>query len=181
MAALPTSDSDIDLGLLPLILKAIRRRREMGVADVAKAMGMATRTYADFEAGRTQLNVARIHQFAKVVGADPYAILVALEIRSPAFALRCMDQQLMSFLMSAIQDFDARAPDSIARLDPRKLIAVFREMFDGLIEESRELDSQLEKWMLDRSLHETPRPDEPDHGEEHDPGDPTGGGEEPEP
>jgi hypothetical protein len=44
MAARPTVDPEADQSLLPQILKTIRQRRGMGVAEVAKAMGIATRT-----------------------------------------------------------------------------------------------------------------------------------------
>ena len=162
MAARPTVDSDAEPTLLPQILKAIRRRRDLSVAYVAKAMGMAPRTYSNFEAGRGQLSVAKIHQFAEIVGADPYAILIALDIKSPSFALRCMDHQFMAMLVLQIQDFDARVQDSFTRIDPRILFSLTRQFFDGLVEQSEEVDASLERWMLDRSLHEPPAPEDPD-------------------
>ena len=162
MAARPTVDSDAEPNLLPQILKAIRRRRDLSVASVAKAMGMAPRTYSNFEAGRGQLSVAKIHQFAEIVGADPYAILIALDIKSPSFALRCMDHQFMAMLVLQIQDFDSRVQDSFTRIDPRILFSLTRQFFDGLVEQSEEVDASLERWMLDRSLHETPAPEDPD-------------------
>jgi len=161
-ALLPPPDNDVDT--LPLILKAIRRRRGMGVAEVARAMGIGLRTYADFEAGRSHHNIARIHHFARVVGADPYAILVAIEIKSPTFALRCIDNQLMTIIILAIQEFDGRAKDNVALLDPRTLMAACRKFFEGLIAQSGELDAYLEGWMLDRSLHETPSRESADPG-----------------
>jgi transcriptional regulator with XRE-family HTH domain len=161
MAARPTVEPELDLTLLPQILKAIRRRRDMGVAEVAKAMGIAPRTYSNFEAGRGQLSVPKIHQFAEIVGADPYAILIALDIKSPSFALRCMDHQFMAMLVLQIQDFDSRVQDSFTRIDPRILFALTRQFFDSLVEQSEEVDASLERWMLDRSLHETPAPEDP--------------------
>jgi transcriptional regulator with XRE-family HTH domain len=161
MAARPTIDAEADLTLLPQILKAIRKRRGMGVAEVAKAMGIATRTYANFEAGRGQLDVTKIHQFSRIVGADPYAILIALDIKSPSFALRCMDHQFMAMLVVLIQEFDARAQDSFTRIDPRILYALSRQFFDGLLEQSQEIDASLERWMLDPSLHAPPGPEDP--------------------
>ena len=161
MAARPTN-LDPDAALLSQILKAIRRRRGFKVAQVAQAMGIATRTYANFEAGRQRIDVAKIHQFAQVVGADPYAILVAVDIKSPSFALRCMEHQFMAMLMVLIQDFDARAEDSFARIDPRILYAAAHQFFDGLLAQSQEIDASLERWMLDRSLHEPPEPEDPD-------------------
>jgi transcriptional regulator with XRE-family HTH domain len=162
MATRPTADPDLDAALLSQILKAIRRRRGLKVAQVAKAMGIATRTYANFEAGRQRISIAKIHRFSQVVGADPYAILVAVDIKSPSFALRCMDHQFMAMLMVLIQDFDARTNDSFARIDPRMLYDAARQFFDGLLAQTQEIDASLERWMLDRSLHEPPEPEDPD-------------------
>jgi transcriptional regulator with XRE-family HTH domain len=162
MPARRTAEPDPDAAILSQILKAIRRRRGFKVAQVAKAMGIATRTYANFEAGRQRISIAKIHQFSQVVGTDPYAILVAVDIKSPSFALRCMEHGFMSMLIVLIQDFDARAQDSFAQIDPRILYAATRQFFDGLIAQTQEIDASLERWMLDRSLHETPEPEEPD-------------------
>ena len=74
--------------LLAQILRAIRRRRGLTASDVALAMNMPRRSYEHFESGVGMLNVARVHQFAKAADADAYAILAALDFRSPAFALR---------------------------------------------------------------------------------------------
>jgi hypothetical protein len=125
-------------------------------------MGIATRTYANFEAGRGRLSVAKIHKFSQIVRADPYAILVALDIKSPSFALRCMDHQFMSMLIVLIQEFDGRARDSFTRIDPRILYAHARQFFDGLIAQSEEIDASLERWMLDPSLHAPPGPEDPE-------------------
>jgi transcriptional regulator with XRE-family HTH domain len=166
MAARPTIEQEPDQSLLPQILKAIRRRRDLSVAEVANAMGIATRTYSNFEAGRGKLSVSKIHQFAEIVGADPYAILIALDIKSPSFALRCMDHQFMAMLVVQIQEFDSRVRDSFTQIDPRILFNLTRQFFDELARQSEEIDASLERWMLDRSLHETPPPeDAADDGE----------------
>jgi transcriptional regulator with XRE-family HTH domain len=169
MAARPTADPDLDATLLSQILKAIRRRRGLKVAQVAKAMGIATRTYANFEAGRQRISISRIHLFAQIVGADPYAILIAVDIKSPSFALRCMEHGFMSMLIVLIQDFDARAQDSFAQIDPRVLYATSRQFFDGLLEQTQEIDASLERWMLDRSLHEPAEPEDPDELDPNEP------------
>ena len=163
MAAQPTADPDADAALLSQILKSIRRRRGLKVAQVAKAMGIATRTYANFEAGRQRLDIAKIHQFSQVVGADPYSILVAVEIKSARFALRCMDHQFMAMLTVLIQDFDARAQDSFLARIPTPVSSTRRRGSISMdCSRSRRIDASLERWMLDRSLHETPEPEDSD-------------------
>ena len=57
------------------------------------------RIRAYFEAGRGKINVDRIHQFARVLDVDPYAILAAVEIRSPGFAVACAEQKLMTLFL----------------------------------------------------------------------------------
>jgi hypothetical protein len=81
---------------------------------------------------------------------------------------RPTDEELMSMLVVLIQDFDARAQDSFARIDPRVLYAATRQFFDGLLAQSQEIDASRERWMLDRSLHETPQDEDPDDVDPHD-------------
>jgi transcriptional regulator with XRE-family HTH domain len=160
MAASPPVDPPTGQAALPQVLKAIRRRRGLRAAEVAQRMAMAPRSYERFESGRSTLNVARIHQFAKAVDADAYAILIALEIGSPAFALRCVDNKAMTIMIIALQEFDALAGDDIARLEPRALIAAFGQLFDGLTAKAREIDAFVEQWMSDKALHAPADPDD---------------------
>lgn len=139
--------------LLPQVLRAIRRRRGLRTATVAQRMGMAIRSYERFESGRGALNVTRVHRFAQATDSDAYAILMALDIRSPAFALRCMDNKAMTLLVMAVQEFDATAEDDVGRLEPRSLIAAYTQLFDGLTAKAREIDAFVEQWMSDKALH----------------------------
>ena len=110
---------------LSALMKMLRRRRGRSVADMALAMDMPRRSYQHFEAGRGRLDISRIHRFAQALEIDFYALLAALEIGSPAFAVRCADNKLMTILMMSLQNFDARAADDIARLDPHTLMTSF--------------------------------------------------------
>lgn len=118
-------------------LKALRRRRGRTVADMARAMGLPRRSYEHFESGRTQLNMARLHQAAAVLDADPYAIRVALEIGSPAFAVRCADNKLVTLVFMALQEFDAEVGDDIALLDPATVMAHLTGLTDALAQIAR--------------------------------------------
>jgi transcriptional regulator with XRE-family HTH domain len=146
MAAPPTEDFPSGRTALPQILKAIRRRRGLRSSDVARDMHMPLRSYEHFESGRAKLNVAKIHEFAEVVDADPFAILTAMEIGSPAFALRCIDNKLMTILTMALQDFDATAGDDIARMDPMRLLTRFNQLFDELTSHARAADDYVARW-----------------------------------
>ena len=104
--------------LAPLTLKALRRLRGARPPQMAADLQMSLRAYEHFENGKGRLNVDRIHAFAGLLNADPFAILAAFEIGSPEFALRCANNKLMMIFMSALQEFDAEARDAIVGLDP---------------------------------------------------------------
>ena len=76
---------------LSTALRLIRTHRRLRAADVAKSMNMALRSYEHFESGGGRINIERVHRFAEVTDSDPHAILAALALGSPAFALRCAD------------------------------------------------------------------------------------------
>ena len=119
--------------LLPATLKALRRLRGVRAADMATGLNMPTRSYEHFESGRGRLNVGRIHQAAGLLDADPFAILAALELGSPAFAVRCADSKLMIILMLLLKDLDARLQDKLLHLDAGTLIEAFTRLFEELV------------------------------------------------
>jgi transcriptional regulator with XRE-family HTH domain len=162
MADTPSDELPPDAPMLSQVLKAIRRRRGLRTIEVAQRMSLPIRSYERFESGRGPLNVARIHQFADATDSDGFAILMALDIRSPAFALRCLENKAMTLMVMAIQEFDGLAKDDIGRLEPRTLIAGYTHMFDELTAKAREIDAFVERWMSDKSLHGSPEPEPSD-------------------
>jgi transcriptional regulator with XRE-family HTH domain len=141
---------------LSRILKALRRLRGLRSIDVANAMGMKPRSYEYFESGKARLNVDRVHQVAKILKADPYSILAAIDIGSPAFALRTVDNWMGSLWLMALLEFDADLQDDIARLPPAELILGFTKMFDELAKLARERDASAEDWMSGKPLQPPP-------------------------
>lgn len=138
---------DLERDTLTTALRAIRQRRGLRARDVAQAMGLAPRTYQHFEAGRSQLNWARIREFAKATDSDAYAILAAVMIGSPDFAVRCMDNKLATVLLVGVRRFDARMGDAIALFEVSRLIAAFRKAFDDLEADLAARDAQSRAWM----------------------------------
>jgi transcriptional regulator with XRE-family HTH domain len=128
-------------------LKSLRRLRGLRPGQMADAMGMPRRSYEYFEAGRGPLNVDRVHRFAQILDVDPFAILAAMEIRSPQFAVRCAEHKLMTVMMVAVQEFDATAGDDIARLNAATIIAGLTRVFDALAKEARDGADFAERWM----------------------------------
>lgn len=157
-------DSDLSRGVrLSQALKAVRRKRGLRTTEVARAMGLPLRSYEHFEAGNGRLNIDRVHQFAQALEVDPYAILAAVDIASPAFAARCADNKLMTIFLMALQEFDAAGQEDLTRIDARSLITGFTRLFDGLIARARDEDAFVEDWMDDKTLFGPGAP--PDEGD----------------
>lgn len=126
---------------LSAALRLIRTHRRMRTVDIAQSMGMALRSYEHFEAGGGRVNLERIHRFAEVTDSDPYAILAALALGSPKFALRTADNKLMTILMVALQEFDEEVGDVLAELDARTIINTFTRPFKDLVPQSVRRDA----------------------------------------
>lgn len=146
--------------LLSTILKTLRRRRGVRAAEVAARMGMPLRTYEHFEAGKGRIDAERIHKFAAVIDVDPYAILLGLEIASPAFAERCADNKAATILLLALQDFDSAIGDELRALDPHTLMTHFTGAFDTLRRQARVRRVEVESWMTDSAITGTPPGDD---------------------
>jgi transcriptional regulator with XRE-family HTH domain len=138
--------------LLAEILKSLRRHRSLSAGEVAAAMGLPLRTYEHFEAGRGRLNPQRVRRFAEVLDVDAFAIFAALDFGSPAFALHCADNKLMTILMKAVSDFDASAQDAIGGLEATSLIAAFTRTFADLKTQALAQHAFVARWMADNPL-----------------------------
>ena len=122
----------------------------MRTTDVAQGMNMALRSYEHFESGAGRINIERIHRFADVTDSDPHAILAALALGSPAFALRCIDNKLATILAVALQEFDEEAGDAIADLDARTIINTFTKTLKELAVQSVRKDAEADAWLATR-------------------------------
>lgn len=123
--------------LLSAALKSVRRRRDRTAQDVAAAMGMPLRSYEHFEAGRGRFDFEKVKRFAEVLEADPFAILIAVQIGSPAFAARCADNKTALALLIRLEEFDREAGDGIADLDAALVFGELGEAFQRLTTEIR--------------------------------------------
>lgn len=131
-------------------LRLIRAHRRLRAAEVAEAMNMAIRSYEHFESGGGKINIERIHRFAEVTNSDPHAILAALALGSPAFALRCADNKLATILTVALQEFDRDAGDAIAELESLTIINAFTKVLKDLAAQSVRRESAADAWIEER-------------------------------
>lgn len=134
---LPTGEDRRQRVLLARTLKAIRRRRGLLVREVAARMEMKPRTYEHFESGAGKLSLARIQRFAEVTDSDPYAILMSIAYGEPAFALRCLDNKMMTGAALSILDMNKEAGDDLARLDARVIFTELDGACERLVAEAR--------------------------------------------
>lgn len=142
----PTTDATIRRTCLSRALKALRRRRGVRVADLAKAVGMPVRSYQHFESGRGRINVDRVHEVARILRADALAIFAAAELGSPEFAVRAADNKLMSIILLTLKDFDRLSGDQMAHLDARTLMSAFDHTFKELAALARDRADAAARW-----------------------------------
>lgn len=136
--------------LLSQSLRLIRTHRRMRAAEVAQGMAMALRSYEHFESGAGRINLERIHRFAEVTDSDPHAILAALALGSPEFALRCVDNKLATILVVVLQEFDEEVGTAIADLDARTIINTFTKALRDLAAQSVSRDAEADAWLAER-------------------------------
>jgi hypothetical protein len=130
-----------DLGyaeLAPLILKPLRKMRDVRPPAMALRMGISTRAYQDFEAGRTGLLVERVRKFAEILKLDHYAILAAFFLGKPQIAHLFAQNKLMLIQASAVDEMDEGALEAIAAVDPLTVLDAHLQFYRQLAEHGRE-------------------------------------------
>jgi transcriptional regulator with XRE-family HTH domain len=147
--------------LLSEAVRLIRRARRLRAREVAQAMGVAQRSYEHFEGGEGRPNLERIEAFAAATDSDPHAILAALMIASPKFALRTADNKLMTAFLIGLREFDEDLGDQIAELETSTIVAAFSQAFATLAADARTRTAWRQAW-LGRMRRDPEAPPEPD-------------------
>ena len=142
-----SGDLPVSRAVLSSSLRLIRSRRRLRTLDVAGRMNMAVRSYEHFEAGAGRINLERIHRFAEVTDSDPHAIIAALALGSPEFAVRCMDNKLATILTIVLQEFDEETGDAIADLDGRTIINAFTRTLRELADQAINREAEAQAWI----------------------------------
>jgi len=113
-------------------LREIRRSRGLSSAELAALMQMDRRNYANFEAGKGRLNVARILKFAEVTDSDPWAILAGALMGAPRLARGAADNKMVTLFVILLAEFEGQFGDAIRTLDTSEAVSAFREAFRAL-------------------------------------------------
>jgi transcriptional regulator with XRE-family HTH domain len=137
---------------LSRILKLLRRRAGLRSREVAKQMGKAPRTYQRWESGFYGLERDEVYRFAEIVQADPWGIILGVEMGSVDYALRTAGNNGASLLIVALRRFDKASGDDIRRLDSRSLSLVYTRGLSLLRQRAEKHAADLEQWMFDESL-----------------------------
>lgn len=145
--------------LLSKTLKMLRGQRRLSARAVADAMGMPLRSYYSFEAGQGPLDIAKIWRFAEATDSDPGGIMDALMFGSPDYALRSMDNKIVSIQMGSFRRFNDRVGDRMTNIGPSILIEAFKRPFDSLEDHLDKRDESTERW-LEENLPKILPPDE---------------------
>lgn len=125
-------DKPTDARLIGQAVRSVRRARNLTAAEAAAAMPLPLRTYEYFEAGAGRANLDHIRRFAAVADADPYALLIGPDLGSTELARRTADSKLLLIFLQALGEFERRAGDRMAALDPREIIRAFTAAFQTL-------------------------------------------------
>jgi len=146
--------------LLSAALREVRKARGMSARQTAAAMHMSVRTYQRFEAGVTRLNLDHVHRFARATSSDPYAIIHAVMIGSPRYALSAADNMLSTILIIGVQKLEQALGERVAELDTRSLVSAVSALFESLRDQVLGEDPQRD-WLgagLDDLAARRPRP-----------------------
>lgn len=108
---------------------------------------MAPRSYEHLEAGTGRITYERIVDFAEATDSDPIAILATHSFGTPAFALRCIDNKLMTIMMIALIEMDADLGDDITYLDAQTLVGGFTRLTRELAQHVRKRETFAEEWL----------------------------------
>ncbi len=128
----------------------------MTVAEVAQLMGVAPRTYQDFEAGKGELDLNKIRLFATAGRNDAVANVLALMFDDPELAVVSMDNKLPSTFWVAFKEFRDRVGARIALVPPALLLSAFRRAFEEIEVYLAKRTESTEEW-LERAIAETYR------------------------
>lgn len=133
--------------LLTAILKSIRLERRMKAAEVAAAMGVALRTYEEFEAGRGRLDLEKVRLFGRATDSDAVAIALALLLGTRETALRAMGNKASTILWIALREFEEEIGDQMAVIPATHFLEAFRQAFDRLRDYLVKRDASTEHWL----------------------------------
>lgn len=123
--------------LSPQILKPLRTMRNVPPPEMARRMGVSTRTYQEFENGAPALFFQRLLQFCEILRVDVQAIVAAFVLRKPNLAHVFAQNKLMLVQASAVDELDEETREAIAAVDPLTVLDAHMQFYHQLAELGR--------------------------------------------
>ncbi|ADG11024.1 XRE family transcriptional regulator [Caulobacter segnis] len=139
--------------LLSRTLRAIKKERRMTSIEVALSMGVALRTYQDFEKGKGDFDLWKIRRFAKATRSDAIGIVLAVMYGNPAIALITMRSKLLMTGWIGFRELWRTLGDRLHLIPAAQILLGLRKMGEHLQEYLDRRAASLDSW-LETSLDE---------------------------
>lgn len=123
----------------------------MSSIEVALKMGVALRTYQDFEKGKGDFDLSKIRRFAKATRSDAIGIVLAVMYGNPRIAIITMRSKLLMTGWLGFLELWRALGDRLHLLPATQILLGLRKMGDHLREFLDRRAGSLEVW-LENSL-----------------------------
>lgn len=137
--------------LLSRTLKLVKKERRMTPDEIAAGMGVAKRTYQDFEAGKGDFDLSKIRRFAKATRADAIGIVLAVMYGDPRIAIVTMRNKLPMTAWVAFREIWRILGDRLHLIPAAQVLLGMRKMGDDLQTYLDRRKDSTEDW-LERTL-----------------------------
>lgn len=162
MLGLPSAPLARQARLLSRTLRAIKKERHMTSIEVALGMGVALRTYQDFEKGKGDFDLWKIRRFAKATRSDAIGIVLAVMYGNPAIALITMRSKLLMTGWIGFRELWRLLGDRMHLIPAAQILLGLRKMGEHLQDYLDRRAASFDSW-LETSLNELyDDPDETD-------------------
>jgi transcriptional regulator with XRE-family HTH domain len=139
--------------LLSRTLKEIKQERRMTSIEVAARMGIALRTYQDFEKGKGDFDLWKIRRFAKATRSDAIGIVLAVMYGNPKIAIVVMRSKFLMTGWLGFMELWRTLGDRIHLIPAAQVLLGMRKTGEFLQQFLDRRAASFEHW-LERSLDE---------------------------
>lgn len=139
--------------LLSRTLKEIKKERRMTSIEIALKMGVAVRTYQDFEKGKGDFDLGKIRRFAKATRSDAIGIVLAVMYGNPRIAIITMRSKLLMTGWLGFLELWRALGDRLHLIPAAQILLGLRKMGEHLREYLDRRAGSMEVW-LENSLDE---------------------------
>lgn len=140
--------------LLSRIVRSVRRERRMTSAEVAGGMGVALRTFQDFEAGRRGYDFDKVRLFARATRCDATSIHLGVQYNWPELPILLMDNKMAAAFFILMRDLHEEVGPRLSRVPPSLLVSGFRQIGDEIRKLFERQDAAAEDY-IERAIAES--------------------------